>query len=66
LQNNSLKPAKVDTTRSFLEGGTKEEEKEDVTFTDNQEEYNSLLTEKYLDTVLSSVTGLSPGPHELH
>jgi hypothetical protein len=46
LQNNSLKPAKVDTTRSFLEGGTKEEEKEDVTFTDNQEEYNSLLTEK--------------------
>jgi hypothetical protein len=32
----------------------------------NQEEYNSLLTEEESETVLSSVTGSSPGPDEIH
>jgi hypothetical protein len=32
----------------------------------NQEEYNSLLTEEESETVLSSVTGSSPGPDETH
>jgi hypothetical protein len=50
----------------FFRRRKKQEAKEGVTFKDNQEEYNSLLTEKELDTALSSVTGASPGLDEIH